>query len=348
MQARLVCNSPHNFYWPWPPEAPQPDESLVRASGKLRLLDQLLSRLLAGGHKVLIFSQFRATLDVLESWASELRGWACCRLDGAMSPAERREAIAAFSRPSKPTNSNNKSPAAAASSSGAKWKAGGDHRSSDGNGNGNSEGDSDSDQPPSIFLLSTRAGGLGINLVAADTVILFDSDWNPQQDRQAMDRVHRIGQTRPVLVYRLATRGTVEAALLGRADAKRRLERLVIQRGHFRSLLEEEGTEERKGLDDDDGNRGGDVLHHYGQTNRQDPRAAAIDDDSSDINNNSNNDDDNDDAGPIFSEHDLDLLTDRSDGAFERAARGGEGACGDAFEVVDGVGSVQSGGDAER
>ncbi|KAJ4857107.1 type III restriction enzyme, res subunit domain-containing protein [Trichoderma breve] len=81
-----------------------------------------------------------------------------------------------------------------------------------------------------IFLLSTRAGGQGINLASADTVILFDSDFNPQQDLQAQDRAHRIGQTRPVLVYRLATKGTVEESLLLSADAKRRLEKLVIRK----------------------------------------------------------------------------------------------------------------------
>jgi SNF2 family DNA or RNA helicase len=56
-----------------------------------------------------------------------------------------------------------------------------------------------------IFLLSTRAGGLGINLTAADTVIIYDSDWNPQMDLQAMDRAHRIGQKNPVNVYRMIT-----------------------------------------------------------------------------------------------------------------------------------------------
>ncbi|KAL8882380.1 MAG: hypothetical protein Q9192_007593, partial [Flavoplaca navasiana] len=76
-----------------------------------------------------------------------------------------------------------------------------------------------------LFLLSTRAGGLGINLTAADTVILYDSDWNPQLDLQAQDRAHRIGQTRPVIVYRLATKGTVEQTLLERADGKRKLEK---------------------------------------------------------------------------------------------------------------------------
>ena len=75
-----------------------------------------------------------------------------------------------------------------------------------------------------IFFLSTRAGGQGINLVAADTVIIFDSDWNPQQDLQAQDRVHRIGQKKSVIVYRLATKDTVETDLLlqaaGEADAR--------------------------------------------------------------------------------------------------------------------------------
>ena len=64
------------------------------------------------------------------------------------------------------------------------------------------------------FLLSTRAGGLGINLTAADTCILFDSDWNPHQDSQAQDRCHRYGQTRPVVVYRLLTTGSVEIDMM--------------------------------------------------------------------------------------------------------------------------------------
>ncbi|CAH7667145.1 SNF2 family N-terminal domain-containing protein [Phakopsora pachyrhizi] len=82
-----------------------------------------------------------------------------------------------------------------------------------------------------LFLLSTRAGGVGINLVAADTVILFDSDWNPQQDLQAQDRVHRIGQTKPVLVFRLVSGNTVESKMLQKASEKRKLETLVIGNG---------------------------------------------------------------------------------------------------------------------
>lgn len=65
-----------------------------------------------------------------------------------------------------------------------------------------------------IFLLSTRAGGLGINLTAADTVVIYDSDWNPQMDLQAMDRAHRIGQKNMVNVYRLITENTVEEKIV--------------------------------------------------------------------------------------------------------------------------------------
>ncbi|KAE9466942.1 hypothetical protein C3L33_01131, partial [Rhododendron williamsianum] len=89
-----------------------------------------------------------------------------------------------------------------------------------------------------IFLLSTRAGGLGINLTAADTCILYDSDWNPQMDLQAMDRCHRIGQTKPVHVYRLATALSVEGRILKRAFSKLKLEHVVIGKGQF----QQEGT----------------------------------------------------------------------------------------------------------
>lgn len=201
MQARLACNSPHSFYWPWQPSTaeeeasgtfPQPDESLIQASGKLLLLDTLLPRLLSLNHKVLIFSQFKSTLDILATYCG-LRSWSTCRIDGSIPQEERHAQITSYNDPSSSLK---------------------------------------------IFLLSTRAGGQGINLTAADTVILFDSDWNPQQDLQAMDRAHRIGQTRPVIVYRFATRGTVEEMLLGKAEGKRRLEKLVIQRGKFRSLVD--------------------------------------------------------------------------------------------------------------
>lgn len=82
-----------------------------------------------------------------------------------------------------------------------------------------------------IFLLSTRAGGLGINLTTADTVIFYDSDWNPTIDSQAMDRAHRLGQTKQVTVYRLITRGTIEERIRKRAMQKEEVQRVVIQGG---------------------------------------------------------------------------------------------------------------------
>lgn len=82
-----------------------------------------------------------------------------------------------------------------------------------------------------IFLLTTRAGGLGINLVTADVVVLYDSDWNPQADLQAMDRAHRIGQTKQVYVFRFVTENAVEEKVLERAAQKLRLDQLVIQQG---------------------------------------------------------------------------------------------------------------------
>jgi SWI/SNF-related matrix-associated actin-dependent regulator of chromatin subfamily A member 5 len=82
-----------------------------------------------------------------------------------------------------------------------------------------------------IFLLTTRAGGLGINLTTADVVVLYDSDWNPQADLQAMDRAHRIGQTKQVYVYRFVTENAIEEKVLERAAQKLRLDQLVIQQG---------------------------------------------------------------------------------------------------------------------
>ncbi|XP_056643641.1 chromatin-remodeling complex ATPase chain Iswi isoform X1 [Diorhabda sublineata] len=84
-----------------------------------------------------------------------------------------------------------------------------------------------------IFMLSTRAGGLGINLATADVVIIYDSDWNPQMDLQAMDRAHRIGQKKQVRVFRFITENTVEEKIVERAEVKLRLDKLVIQQGRL-------------------------------------------------------------------------------------------------------------------
>ncbi|CEI98505.1 Putative Adenosinetriphosphatase [Rhizopus microsporus] len=114
--------------------------------------------------------------------------------------------------------------------------------------------------PYFVFLLSTRAGGLGLNLQTADTVIIFDSDWNPHQDLQAQDRAHRIGQTKEVRIFRLISTNSVEENILARANYKLDIDGKVIQAGKFdnrsteedreaflRSLLEDKADEENEG-----------------------------------------------------------------------------------------------------
>jgi len=136
-------------------------KALIMSSGKMVLLDQLLTKLKADNHRVLIFSQMVHMLDILADYLN-LKGFTFQRLDGTIAAGPRRVAIDHFNAP---------------------------------------------DSPDFCFLLSTRAGGLGINLMTADTVILFDSDWNPQADLQAMARAHRIGQKAHVMVYRLVSKG---------------------------------------------------------------------------------------------------------------------------------------------
>ncbi|KAF8624854.1 hypothetical protein AX15_005734 [Amanita polypyramis BW_CC] len=119
-----------------------------------------------------------------------------------------------------------------------------------------------------VFILSTRAGGLGLNLQTADTVIIFDSDWNPHADLQAQDRAHRIGQTKAVLILRFITEKSVEEAMYQRAHFKLDIDQKVIQAGRFdnkstqeeqeeflRSILEadqEEENEEAGDMNDDE------------------------------------------------------------------------------------------------
>jgi len=95
-----------------------------------------------------------------------------------------------------------------------------------------------------IFMLSTRAGGLGINLYTADIVVLFDSDWNPQMDLQAMDRAHRIGQKKQVKVFRFVTENTVDEKIIEKAEIKLKLDRMVIQQGKL--------SEQKANLNKDD------------------------------------------------------------------------------------------------
>lgn len=84
-----------------------------------------------------------------------------------------------------------------------------------------------------IFILSTRAGGVGINLTAADTVIFYDSDWNPTVDQQAMDRAHRLGQTKDVTVYRLITKDSIEGRIMEKANKKNEMQKIIIKENVF-------------------------------------------------------------------------------------------------------------------
>jgi len=192
MQLRKCCNHPYLFEWPIDPHTGQEtvDEVLVQASGKMQLLDRILTELKKqGGHQVLIFSQMTRMLDILEDYLT-WRNYKYRRLDGNVSAAERMQAMNDFN----------------------------------------------TDPTIDVFLLSTRAGGLGVNLVAADTCIIFDSDWNPHADLQAQDRCHRIGQTKTVIVYRLATAETVEEKVLDAAKQKLKLEQLVVSKGKFKDI----------------------------------------------------------------------------------------------------------------
>ncbi|MES1913408.1 MAG: hypothetical protein MHM6MM_005602 [Cercozoa sp. M6MM] len=121
------------------------------------------------------------------------------------------------------------------------------------------------ESPFRVFILSTRAGGQGINLQRADTVIIFDSDWNPQQDLQAQARAHRIGQKRQVKVFRLVTQSPMEQAVLASARSKLAMDAAVIQAGkfdrkteakqrraHLRSVLSSSVLAQQQAKDDDD------------------------------------------------------------------------------------------------
>ncbi|XP_077348882.1 chromodomain-helicase-DNA-binding protein 7 isoform X2 [Lithobates pipiens] len=160
-----------------------PLQAMIQGAGKLVLIDKLLPKLKAGGHRVLIFSQMVRCLDILEDYLIQRR-YPYERIDGRVRGNLRQAAIDRFSKP-------------------------------------------DSDR--FVFLLCTRAGGLGINLTAADTCIIFDSDWNPQNDLQAQARCHRIGQSKSVKIYRLITRNSYEREMFDKASLKLGLDKAVLQ-----------------------------------------------------------------------------------------------------------------------
>lgn len=187
MQLRKVCNHPYLFQGaePGPPYFDGPH--LWENSGKLLLLDKLLSKLKKNGDRVLIFSQMTRLLDILEDYM-RYKSYEYCRIDGSTAGTERDEYMNQFNA---------------------------------------------KDSTKFCFLLSTRAGGLGINLQTANIVVLYDSDWNPQMDLQAQDRAHRIGQKKEVTVFRFITEGTVEEKIVERAEKKLYLDAVVVQQGRL-------------------------------------------------------------------------------------------------------------------
>lgn len=193
--------------WLGPPYTDGPH--LWENSGKMQLLDKLLAKVKEQGSRVLLFSQvgedrvsddqMTRMLDILEDYM-RIKGYEYCRIDGQTTVGLKMV----------------------------------DHTQGE-----EREARMDAFNAPDstkfCFLLSTRAGGLGINLATADVVILYDSDWNPQADLQAEDRAHRIGQKKLVRVFRLITEHTVEEKIIERAEKKLLLDAVVIQEGRLAS-----------------------------------------------------------------------------------------------------------------
>lgn len=177
MQCRKICNHPYLFL-----DTYYCNSMLIRSCGKFELLDRILPKFKATGHRILIFSQMTELLDLLEDLLKYL-GYTFLRLDGTTKEETRRQYMDAFNAP---------------------------------------------DSEYFVFLLSTRAGGLGLNLQTADTVIIYDADWNPFADMQASSRVHRIGQEKEVLIVSLSTNDTVERKVMNVQNQKKTLEDMII------------------------------------------------------------------------------------------------------------------------
>lgn len=189
MQLRKLCN--HPFVFDEVENQMNPlntsNDLLWRTAGKFELLDRVLPKYQATGHRVLMFFQMTAIMDIMEDFL-RYRGIMFMRLDGTTKSDDRSDLLREFNAV---------------------------------------------DSPYFIFLLSTRAGGLGLNLQTADTVIIYDSDWNPHQDLQAQDRAHRIGQKNEVRILRLISSNSVEEKILERAKFKLDMDGKVIQAGRF-------------------------------------------------------------------------------------------------------------------
>uniref|UniRef100_A0ACD5WPM2 Uncharacterized protein n=1 Tax=Avena sativa TaxID=4498 RepID=A0ACD5WPM2_AVESA len=187
IQLRKACSHPYLFSG-IEPEPYEEGEHLVQASGKLLVLDLVLKKLHRLGHRVVLFAQMTQTLDILQDFL-ELRNYTYERLDGSVRAEERFAAIRNFS--SQPTKGV--------------------------------LGDDNNPSGAFVFMISTRAGGVGLNLIGADTVIFYEQDWNPQADKQALQRTHRIGQLNHVLSINLVSQRTIEEVIMRRAERKLQL-----------------------------------------------------------------------------------------------------------------------------
>ncbi|KAK7194314.1 SNF2 family N-terminal domain/Helicase conserved C-terminal domain containing protein [Novymonas esmeraldas] len=234
------------------------DEEVVRTSGKLLVLDFMMRFLQRTEHKFLVFCGWTLVLDVVETLCG-MRGIPYVRLDGRTSVEQRAANIKDFNHHHHHHNNTHISggegegeatamrprrhprPPAGA---GAASVAGADSTGVlDGSDDVDYHGDGGSPPapPPCCFLISKVAGGVGLNLQAADTVFLLDVDYNPQRDAQALSRVYRVGQTKEVRVLRLVIDHPVERDVVAIHEAKDNLGRAVVQAGRYdlRSSLQE-------------------------------------------------------------------------------------------------------------
>ena len=230
-QLRRIISAPDELPTDFSLGDASPDE---QRADKLALLLQLLEPLHASGEKVVVCSGFGYSLDRIEA-AVRLRGWGVCRLDGSTPRERRQELVDRFNRvPRAPV------------------------------------GSADASESPFVFLLSTRAGGVGFNLVGASRLVLYDPDWNPSMDVQAMARVYRQGQTRPVVIWRLFGAGTVEERMYMRQLFKSELNAALADggdegapstEGSAAELRQSFGSAELRQLFEYDGSNGCLTLH---------------------------------------------------------------------------------------
>ncbi|XP_008115961.2 DNA excision repair protein ERCC-6 [Anolis carolinensis] len=197
---RKICNHPDIFSGGPKILKGVPDEELNeedhfgfwKRSGKMIVVESLLKIWYKQGHRVLLFTQSRQMLHIIEAFLKQ-RSYSYVKMDGTTTVASRQPLISRFNE----------------------------------------------DTSIFIFLLTTRVGGLGVNLTGADRVIIYDPDWNPSTDTQARERAWRIGQTKEVTVYRLLTAGTIEEKIYHRQIFKQFLTNRILkdpkQRRFFKS-----------------------------------------------------------------------------------------------------------------